>query len=225
MLISLSSRYGGFACCLASAIHDVAGRQGGTQFFDWVTCSIKSINEVLIENKSIDFRHDHLHLETACVVPFLDFEWLHSVHDFSFDNFLDSETRRTVTEKYHRRKERFLQTVAQENNDILLFFRYVKSENDLELNDLLRFEAFIKNVRNGRPFQIILVTHDSKVRVHPPNDVNIVIEYCQSPSPEFSEYDKIRGMYKTIILSALRKKGLPDHSSTAIPDDDPRDRL
>jgi hypothetical protein len=202
MLVSLASHRGGFACGIASAIERIASRERATLFFDWVACSIKSINEVLIENKALVFEDDRRRsTNTHCILYFKGFHKLCTVHDFTFDNFSDPATRHGVVEKYTRRKERFLQTLQNENQ--ILFFRYVDNDNDLQSDELLRFDDFINNLRHGRLYKIIIITNDPGVKLPPRPE--FVLKYCNHHF-EPIQYDLITDMYENIMKEVIRKE-------------------
>ena len=64
MFLSLSSSYAGNACAIRQSIDNYYNKDNKkeTQFFDWLVCSMKSINDVL-EGKTILFEDKYIYIK------------------------------------------------------------------------------------------------------------------------------------------------------------------
>ncbi len=126
MYISLSSSYTGNACAIADSIKKYTTQNCETNFFDWLVCSMKSVNEIL-EKKPILFEENYIYpnpLNTTSI-NFKNFNRLISHHDI---NIFDSNSIHEITEKYNRRFERLINTI--QNEKLLIFIRYCKNQFD-----------------------------------------------------------------------------------------------
>ena len=196
MFISLSSKYSGYACGIAHAIKGMnAVQDKRTLFFDWVLCTMESITQIVIDDTEIEFDYE-MNLGPAHFVPFRNTNLIVSAHDFTSESKSDPATRQRVKETYVRRKERFLDRVQETPSD-LYFFRFVQKKEELELEHLLRFHAFITSLRKDRRFTIVIITIDATLSGSSfPS--NIVVEHCTPPIPYY-DYDVIREWYGTIL--------------------------
>lgn len=160
MFISLSSSCAGNACAVKQSIinYDV---NEITQFFDWLVCSIKSINEIL-EKTPILFEENsmHLNLLNSMSINFKNFDLLishHDIHEFNIN------TINEITEKYERRLERFFLTI--QNQKEIFFIRYCKNQNDIEETQIHKFCENIKNINPILNFKFILISNDNTLQL------------------------------------------------------------
>jgi len=166
MFISLSSSYSGNACAVRQSITNYS-TSGETQFFDWLVCSMKSINE-LLEGKPILFEETYEYLNTldTTAIKFLDFNYLISYHDIT--KFTDN-SRNEITEKYTRRYKRLINTIKSEKE--IYFIRYCKDSNNIDEEEIIKFYENIKNINCDLLFKFILMS-DCENLIIPDNLIN-----------------------------------------------------
>jgi hypothetical protein len=160
MYISLSSKYAGNACAIAQSIINYVGKNK-TQFFDWLVCSLKSINEVL-EGKEILFEENYIYpnpLNTTSI-NFKNFHLLTSHHDI---NVVEENSIKEITEKYKRRYNRLIENINNETN--IFFIRYCKDNNDIEENEINNFYENIIRINNNLNFHFILVSDYDNINI------------------------------------------------------------
>jgi len=153
--ISLSSSYAGNACAIRQSIDNYYNKTE-TQFFDWLVCSMKSINEVL-EGKQILFEENYVYpnsLNTTSI-NFKNFDLLISHHDI--DVFNDNSITE-ITEKYTRRYERLINTIKSEKQ--IYFIRYCKN-SDISEGEIFNFFYNISRINNDLIFKFILISDDT----------------------------------------------------------------
>ena len=155
MFISLSSSYAGNACAIRQSIDNYSLlKQNETQFFDWLVCSMKSINEVL-QGKPILFEDKYIYqndLNTTSI-NFLNFDILishHDIHEFDKNSIFE------ITEKYNRRYERLINTLKTTKN--INFIRYCKDSNNIEEEEIITFYKNINNINCELIFKFILIS-------------------------------------------------------------------
>jgi flavodoxin len=155
MYISLSSSYAGNACAINDSIKKYVCRQE-TQFFDWLVCSMKSINEIL-EGKQILFDESCIitkkNVNGNTTIKFKYLDLLISYHDITDYN---SNSLIEITEKYQRRYERLLYTIQNEKE--IVFIRYIKNNNDLDEEQIHNFYNNITKINSGLLFKFILIS-------------------------------------------------------------------
>lgn len=152
MFISLSASYAGNACAVRQSINKYNLSKGETQFFDWLVCSMKSINEIL-EGKPILFEDNYQNNATTITIKFLNFDKLISHHDlqeYNTANIIE------ITKKYNRRYERLINIIKNKKN--IFFIRYCKNTNDIEEEEILNFYKNINNINNELKFKFILIS-------------------------------------------------------------------
>lgn len=165
MFISLSSSSAGNACAIRQSIINYTNVKSETQFFDWLVCSMKSINEVL-EGKPIIFENNFIHSKSNISIKFLNFNKLVSHHDVKEINI---NTINEITEKYKRRYERLICTIKGQSN--ISFIRYCKDLNNLEEDEIYNFFKIINNLNPELIFKFILIS-DCDNLVLPENLLN-----------------------------------------------------
>ena len=148
MFISLASSYAGNACGIKESInrYNIIGK---THFFDWLICSMRSVNEVL-EGKEILFDTNYTYPNSlgTTSINFLNFNLLISHHDIVEPS--DDKIKETI-ERYKRRYERFINTVKEENK--IFFIRYCKHTYDIEEDQINLFIQKIKNINTNLIFK------------------------------------------------------------------------
>ena len=157
MFISLSSSFVSYACAIKQSIINY-NIQSETLFFDWLVCSLKSVNEV-IEGKEISLDKNSIvypnNLKTTSIT-FKNFDLLISHHDINEPN---EQNILDTTEKYKRRYIRFIETIK--NQKIIFFIRYCKNINNIEEEQINIFYKNISNINNKLVFKFILVSDDN----------------------------------------------------------------
>jgi hypothetical protein len=202
MFISLSARYVGYACAITqSKINYLEKRE--THFFDWLICSLKSVNEVL-EGKPIEFEDDYIYpnnLDTVSI-NFKNFDLLTSHHDiykFNENSILE------ITEKYNRRRLRLLETIKCEK--LIKFIRYCKNNKDIEE---LQIDKFYENITSINPvleFYFLLASDNKDIVITETllskknfKYINLLDHMDEDATMEQNDYFKIIKSYKCIYL-------------------------
>lgn len=204
--ISLSASIGGFACAVADSIINNIGKKE-THFFDWTICSIKSINEVIMEEEIL-FEESYDPTHSFCVVNFKKFDKLISVHDFHFSDFDNTEKINNkiieITNKYNRRRERFFKTIREQTN--IFFLRYCYSNEDFDSEQIYLFIQNILNINNNLEFYLVIITTINDLNI-PQYISEYIILINLNYESEFlstnNSYDEIIKLYEYIypILS------------------------
>jgi hypothetical protein len=158
MYISLSASYAGNACAIRNSILNYTATSRETQIFDWLVISMKSVNQIL-ENTPIIFETNYTYrnpsntTSIATTINFKNFDLLtshHDIHEFN-DNSINE-----ITEKYNRRKERFIKTIKEQKK--INFIRYCKNSTNIEEEEILIFYKNIKNINPNLLFNFILIS-------------------------------------------------------------------
>lgn len=188
MYVSLSSAYSGNACAIKQSIDKYVGNKK-TQFFDWLVCSMKSINEVLVGNPLL-FEKTFIYPNAlgTTSINFQDFHLCVSHHDITIIN---NNSIAELTEKYTRRYERFINLIKSETN--ISFIRYIN--DDIEEDQI---NIFIENIVQLNPtlkFKIILVS-DTMI-----NSINnAYVEYISLNNYTNDEIENETDLYRKTIL-------------------------
>lgn len=164
MYVSLSSSTGGNACAVANAIQKFGPKREQSQFFDWVICSLRSINEVLFQEIPIEFDIcSRKESNQYAMVSFLHYDLLTSVHDFHLDNCLDPIIHQKNIEKYNRRKKRLLDLIRNEQS--ITFIRAEKSISTLDVSEILIFINEIKKINPELNFNYVIAVYGSNIEL------------------------------------------------------------
>jgi hypothetical protein len=160
MLISLSSSRPGFACGIRQSI-DTYNEKKATNFFDWLVCSMKSVNEIL-EGTPIEFEDTYVYPNPLnnTSINLKNFDLLishHDIHEF------DENSKSIVTEKYVRRYNRMLEIFKTEND--IYFVRYCHDESNLEEEEIHKFYENINKINKDLNFSFILMGGDDKIKI------------------------------------------------------------
>ena len=151
--ISLSSSYAGNACAIKQSITNYYSSEE-TDFFDWLVCSMKSVNEVL-NGKSLLLENNYIYpnpLGTTSI-NFLGFDKLISHHDIHEYN---DKIREETIEKYNRRYIRLINTIKNHQN--IYFLRYCKNLDDLEEEEIIDFYNNLYNINKKILFKFVMVS-------------------------------------------------------------------
>jgi hypothetical protein len=153
MFLSLSSSYSGNACAVRQSIENYY-ENNETQFFDWLVCSMKSVNEIL-EGKPILFedKYEYPNPLNTTSINFLNFDKLISHHDI---NEFNENSINEITEKYTRRYERLISTI--QNKEQVFFIRYCKNLDDIEEEEIIKFYKNIIRINSNLSFKFILIS-------------------------------------------------------------------
>ena len=170
-------------------------------FFDWLVCSIKSINEIL-EKKPILFGNIiYPNSSNTVSINFSNFDKLishHDIHEFNDNSIIE------ITEKYNRRYERLIYTLI--NKKSIFFIRYCKKLNDIEEEQILIFIQHIKNNNTNLLFKFILISDYDNIII--PNSlinneyfifINLNNYIDEEVLNETNKYFKIIKKYKCIF--------------------------
>jgi len=160
MFISLSASYVSYACAVKQSI-DNYYKKNEKQFFDWLVCSMESINDIL-EGKSILFEEKSLneYLPNNRSINFKNFNLLVSYHDIN--EFTDNSINE-LTEKYNRRYARFIDTIKKEST--IYFIKYCNKQNNINEYQIYRFYENIIKINKNLIFKFILVSDDDKLEI------------------------------------------------------------
>ena len=155
-IISLSSNKAGFACSVATSIKKYYNNNYETQFFDYLVCSLNTINNVL-QTTVYDNIINHLEItpiNDKSSVLFKNYDNLISYHDLKNPyNILDYNN---FIEKYKRRYDRLFKIIK--NEKILYFIRYgYENEKDVD-----NFFHIIRNLNKDSKIYFINVYYDKK---------------------------------------------------------------
>jgi len=152
MYLSLSSSHTSYACAIADSIK-IYDKQNETQFFDYLECSMKSINE-LLEGKLIlfDIKNHHHNSLGKISLPFLNFDRLLSHHDI---DEISNDNLTKLTEKYTRRYNRLINTLK--TSETIYFIRYCS--RDVEEEQIHTFYKHINNINSNLSFKFILASN------------------------------------------------------------------
>jgi hypothetical protein len=153
MFISLSSSYVSYACGIKQSIINYV-ENTETNFFDWLCCSMKSINEIL-EKKEILFEENYIYpnpLNTVSI-KFKNFDLLLSHHDITI---FDENSINNITIKYNKRYERLINIIKTQNK--IFFIRHCLDNNNIEELEIYKFYENIININKYLDFYFILVS-------------------------------------------------------------------
>ena len=133
MFVSLSASFASHACAVRQSIDNYYKQQTKTNFFDWLVCSMKSINDI-IEGKPILFDEENYtypnSLNTVSI-DFKNFDLLISHHDI---NEFNDNSINEITEKYTRRYKRLINTIKEQKK--INFIRYCKNQENIEEEEI-----------------------------------------------------------------------------------------
>jgi hypothetical protein len=201
MYISLSSSFASYACAIRQSIDNYTQQKGETQFFDWLVCSLKSVNEVL-SHKPILFeeKFEYPNPLNTVSIHFKNFDLLLSHHDIDKPH---PDAIKEITEKYTRRFVRFIQTLQTEKE--INFIRYCRNQSNLEEYEIHLFYIYIKNYNPNLKFKFILVSDENTLQIPPTLKtkenfiyINLNDHLDLDTKNELNEYFRIIKMYKCV---------------------------
>ena len=129
-IISLSSDKAGFACAVATSIKKYYNNNYQTQIFDYLVCSLNTINSILKTTNYNDIINnlEITPIDNKSCVKFKNYDNLISYHDL-LNPYTKSDYINFI-EKYKRRYNRLLEIIK--NEDILYFIRFgYEDEKDI----------------------------------------------------------------------------------------------
>ena len=160
-IISLASLYPGYACGVADYLNNNSFKnQYDRDFFDYITVSMKNINEV-INNKTIEFddyeisRFSIPNNTSNIFIKFKNFDEMISYHDFTH---LSPNSYRYWTIFYKEKQLKLLNDIIK--GDTIVFVRFCINQDDLVESDII---AFFNNITRLNPklnYYFILFSND-----------------------------------------------------------------
>jgi len=167
-VISLSHNVNGTACSIAVATKKYFYNDNKqTEFFDFLTVSMKSVNEVITGREITGFIRNNPTYEN--MVKFENFDKIISCHDI--DNFQRKDPSmnefeiitESLIKQYNRRRERLLTVLREnQNNDNIYFLRYCTGFENIEHDEIINFMNNIKTINKNLVFHLILITTNYK---------------------------------------------------------------
>ena len=153
-IISLSSNKAGFACAVATSIKKYYNNNYQTQMFDYLVCSLNSINNILKTNNinNIINNLEITPIDDKSCVKFKNYDNLISYHDL-LNPYTTSDYNNFI-EKYNRRYIRLLEIVK--NEDKLYFIRFGHEDE----KDISNFFHIIKYLNMNTKVYFINVYYD-----------------------------------------------------------------
>ncbi len=158
-IISLGSLYPGYACGIAEYLNKYKFKYD-RDFFDYITVSMKSINEVL-HNKTIEFNDEELskfsipNTTSNIFIKFKNFDNMISYHDF-----VDLSPNSYIywTDFYKEKQEKLINDILC--NDTIVFVRFCVNQKDLIENDIKIFFNNIERLNEKLNYYLILFSTD-----------------------------------------------------------------
>ena len=153
-IISLSSDKAGFACAVATSIKKYYNNNYQTQFFDYLVCSLNTINNILKINQcdNIINNLEITPINDKSCVNFKNYDNLISYHDLL--NPYNIDDYNNFIEKYKRRYFRLQEIIKNENKLYFIRFGY---ETEKDINN---FFHIIKYLNNNIKIYFINVYYD-----------------------------------------------------------------
>lgn len=160
MFISLSGSKVGYACGIKNSMNNYFGKTQ-THFFDWLICSMKSVNEIL-EEKPILFDSNYIYpnLENTTTINFSEFDLLISYHDIIEPT---KKNLNEMNEKYIRRYARLINTIKTEKK--IFFLRYCCDQYNFDEEQIHKFYNNINKINNSLEFYFVLITINNKINI------------------------------------------------------------
>lgn len=159
MYISLSSSHAGNACAIKQSITNYY-KPEETQIFDWLVCSMKSVNQLLEGMPILVGDYVYPNAAGTTTVNFLNYHLLVSHHDMYIYN---EDSKNKLIEKYERRYKRFINTLKEQKE--IFFIRYSKNSNDIETEEITKFCKYITNINNILRFKFILISDSDNLKI------------------------------------------------------------
>ena len=161
-LISLSCIEPGYACGTSTFINNhYYKNKKNRDFFDLITCSMLSVNQVLLNQKKYSFKEinyinipnntDNKHMK------FKFFDNMVSYHDFTD---LKEESYIKIQTLYSKLADQLINDIITQ--DKIYFFRYVRNNNDLCPQEILNFYNIVNTIaqsnNNKLEFFFVILT-------------------------------------------------------------------
>ena len=158
-IISLAGQHAGYACATSCYISKYFyNHKKSREFFDLITVSMKSVNEVLM-SKEIQFEEEEVpwyrvpNSTQHIIVNFKDFHSMTSYHDLYN---LSKESVNHFVEFYKRLQNELIGNIKTE--DKIFFLRIVKSQSDLQEDNIHVFYDTVKSINPNLSFYFIIIT-------------------------------------------------------------------
>ena len=194
-IISLASNKAGFACAVATSIKKYYNNNYQTQIFDYLVCSLNTINSILKTTNYNDIINnlEITPIDNKSCVKFKNYDNLISYHDLL--NPYTITDYNIFIEKYKRRYNRLLEIIK--NEDILYFIRYGYEDE----KDIANFFHIIKYLNMNAKVYFINVYYDKIKNDYNYNIINNNCFFIPINFYLFEEKDKIYNeddYYKTL---------------------------
>lgn len=164
-IISLASQHAGYACATGNYISKYFyNDKKSREFFDLITVSMKSINEVLM-SKNIEFEDKEVpyyrvpNSTDNIIVNFKNFNSMTSYHDLYN---MSNESINYYINFYTKLQHDLIDNIKTENK--IFFLRTVKDQNDLQEDDIHIFYNTIFNINPNLQFYFIILT-DTNINI------------------------------------------------------------
>jgi hypothetical protein len=149
-LISLSCIEAGYACGTSSFINNhYYKNKKQRDFFDLITCSMKSVNQVLLNQTEYYFKEiNKINIPNNTEnrhMKFQFFDDMISYHDFNDEK---EESYKKFQNLYKQLANQLIEDIKTQ--DKIYFFRYVRNDNDLCVNEIINFYNIVKNISNSK---------------------------------------------------------------------------
>jgi len=156
--ISLASQHAGWACATSFYINKhIYSNTKEREFFDLITCSLKSVNEVLLM-KEIQFNniaspfYKVPNSTENLIVEFKGFHSMTTFHDFCN---LSQDSINHFKQFYKNLQNKLINDIMTQ--DKIYFFRTVTEQADLQEDDIHDFYRHIHNMNGNLKFYFIIL--------------------------------------------------------------------
>lgn len=161
-LISLACIEAGYACATSTFINNhYYKNKKDRDFFDLITCSMKSINQVLLNQTKYSFKEiSYIKVPNSTDNKHLKFELFDNM--ISYHDFIDlkEDEHNKFQKLYKKLADQLINDIMKE--DKIYFFRYVRNDNDLCPNEIITFYNIVNNIaqskNNKLEFYFVILT-------------------------------------------------------------------
>ena len=164
--ISIASQEAGYACATSKYISKYFyNNQKPREFFDLITISMKSVNEVLL-SKPIEFNdkeYDFYRVPNSTnniIIGFKNFDSMTSFHDLIDTSINSINSWKNI---YSNLQNKMIHNIKNSNEPII-FFRTVKNKNDIQEDGIHTFFNTIYSLNPNLKFYFIMLT-DKKIDI------------------------------------------------------------
>lgn len=160
-IISLAALHPGYACSVADYLNKHKFKnEYERDFFDYITVSMKSINEVL-NNKIIEFDDKELpnfpipNNSSNIFIRFKHFDNMISYHDFTD---MQPDSYKCWTHYYKEQQKKLINDII--SNNTIVFVRFCVNQSDLIESDIYEFFKNITCLNPKLDYYLILFSTD-----------------------------------------------------------------